>query len=650
MTSIISILLAILALSFLIFIHELGHYFMARREGMRVETFSIGFGRPLFRWYWNDVAWQIGWLPFGGYVKIAGMDAEKNPDPYRVSDGFFGKSPWSRMRVALMGPFVNLLFALLAFALLWVSGGREKPFAEYTHKAGWIDPASELYSHGMRPGDEIWALNQKPYQGVQDLLYLALTSSGPVEVKGAKVNYATHEKSPFTFYITPYPHPARQDESFLTLGILAPVNYLIYDRLPHGLENPLPEYSPMKGTGLQYGDRIVWVDGHQIFSLQQLSSLLNDSRALLTIERNGKTQLARVLRVPAEELRLDSAFRDELSDWQFAAHLQGIKFSKLYTIPYNLTNEGVVENEIHFLDKDREKEAFPQMLLSPLELTLQPGDRIIAVDGVPVKRSSDILKQLQERNVNIIVQREGRPLKSSWRDADKVFDQNVNLKDIDKIAQSIGTQNLVTLSGSFVLLKPAEPKTHEEIYAFSEQYAALNREVEDQKKQIAAIDDPDRRAQLLTLLEQRGKRFELGVPVRDLRVEYNPIPTDQFMSIFKDIWRTLSALVTGTLNPKWMSGPVGIVHLFQEQSRVSLGDALYWLGVISLNLGVLNLLPIPMLDGGTVVLSFFEAVTGRKIKPRTLEKLIFPFALLLILFLIYLTYQDLSRIFGGFWR
>jgi regulator of sigma E protease len=167
---------------------------------------------------------------------------------------------------------------------------------------------------------------------------------------------------------------------------------------------------------------------------------------------------------------LDSAFRDELSDWQFAAHLQGIKFSKLYTIPYNLTNEGVVENEIHFLDKDREKEAFPQMLLSPLELTLQPGDRIIAVDGVPVKRSSDILKQLQERNVNIIVQREGRPLKSSWRDADKVFDQNVNLKDVDKIAQSIGTQNLVTLSGSFVLLKPAEPKTHEEIYAFSEQY------------------------------------------------------------------------------------------------------------------------------------------------------------------------------------
>ncbi|MFN4174342.1 MAG: site-2 protease family protein, partial [Parachlamydiaceae bacterium] len=62
----LSLILAILGLSFLIFIHELGHYLMARREGMRVEIFSIGFGKPIFSWMKNGVKWQLGWIPFGG--------------------------------------------------------------------------------------------------------------------------------------------------------------------------------------------------------------------------------------------------------------------------------------------------------------------------------------------------------------------------------------------------------------------------------------------------------------------------------------------------------------------------------------------------------------------------------------------------------
>src|ERR1700733_2510626 len=99
--NLIYIILAILTLSFLIFIHELGHYFMARRVGMRVETFAIGFGRPIYTWERNGVKWQIGWLLFGGYVKIAGMDTENEPDPYRVPDGFFGKRPIDRIKVAI---------------------------------------------------------------------------------------------------------------------------------------------------------------------------------------------------------------------------------------------------------------------------------------------------------------------------------------------------------------------------------------------------------------------------------------------------------------------------------------------------------------------------------------------------------------------
>jgi regulator of sigma E protease len=136
--SILYIILAILGLSFLIFIHELGHYYVARRLGMRVETFSIGFGKPIYSWYKDGVRWQIGWLLFGGYVKIAGMETQDARDIYDVQDGFFGKKPLDRIKVALAGPLVNIAFALVAFTLLWSIGGREKNFSDFTHKLGSI--------------------------------------------------------------------------------------------------------------------------------------------------------------------------------------------------------------------------------------------------------------------------------------------------------------------------------------------------------------------------------------------------------------------------------------------------------------------------------------------------------------------------------
>ena len=123
--SLIYFLLALVILGILIFVHELGHYYMARRVGMRVEAFGIGFGRPLYRWIRDGVEWRLNWLPFGGYVKIAGQDNEEadwaNPPP----DTFYGRSPWDRIKVAAAGPIANLLFALAVFSLLWLWGGRE---------------------------------------------------------------------------------------------------------------------------------------------------------------------------------------------------------------------------------------------------------------------------------------------------------------------------------------------------------------------------------------------------------------------------------------------------------------------------------------------------------------------------------------------
>ncbi len=647
--SFLYVILAILGLSFLIFIHEFGHYWMARRVGMKVEIFSIGFGRPLISWMRDGVRWQIGWLLFGGYVKIAGQEIDPDVDPYTVPDGFFGKTPWQRIQVAFMGPFVNILAALLIFSGLWLLGGRSKDFADFTHKIGWIDPQSELYNQGVRPGDEITAYDGHALIESKDHFYAPAVAYQDILVEGNKVNYQTGLKTPFSYKIKTYPHPNTLDKSMKTAGVLNSASYIIYDKLQNGAPNPLMEGSPLQASGIEYGDRIVAIDGEILFSVSQLNHILNDHKLLLTIVREGKTLLRRVPRVPVQELKLDSAFKEELIDWQFEAQLNNTKFQKLWIIPYNLTTNCVVENELKFIDKEHQLEAFPLVAFADKETALQVGDKIIAIDGQPIKKSYELLAQTQVHYVNLIVQRALNGLKKvAMEEADQDFDREIEVSDIEKLVSSIGTEHPLQNSGNFYLLKRIMPKTQADFSISLEKKAWFTAEKLEQKKQVEAIEDSEKRTQALTYLEMKEKQLLLGLPAQDRKVTYNPAPLALFEIVAQQIWHTLEALFSGTMNPKWLSGPVGIVQAVHDYSMVSLKEALFWLGAISLNLGMLNLLPIPVLDGGTILICLIEMITRRKINPKTLEKVVVPFAIILITFFVFLTYHDLSRLFKGF--
>lgn len=648
-SSIVYAVFAILALSFLIFIHELGHYIMARRVGMKVETFAIGFGKPIYSWMYQGVKWQIGWILFGGYVKIAGQEIDDQKTPYQAPDGFFSKSPWDRIKVAFMGPFVNLAFALLAFSLIYVEGGRVKNFSEYSSIIGWVDPRSELFAKGIRPGDQIISYAGQSFQGSKDHLYAPMTAGDELKVKGYKVDSTTGDKYPYDIDVKPYSPAGAIDKGLKTSGILSSASYIVYDKLPNKVENPLPEGSPLNNSGIEYGDRIVWVDGHTIYSVAELNHFLNDNRSLLTIERNGQTILRRVPRVPVEELRLDFEVREELTDWQFESGLNGTKITKLFYIPYNLTNNAVVENRVRFIDADNEKDAFPTNPYSTLEEPLQEGDRIVAIDGIQIDKSFQLLYQLQQKFVHIIVDRKAQEPATSWSTADSVFLNGIDRENIQKIGQTIGTTQPITQVGDLHLLKPVAPKMMSQFNFAPEKQALIAQQLKEQKKEIENIQDPEKKAQALHLFQSKEKQLLIGLPgIQDKKVIYNPTPTELYSNVFSEIWRTLTALFTGAVNPKWVAGPIGIIQVVHDNWKVSFQEVLYWLGAISLNLGMLNLLPIPMLDGGTILFSLVEMVTGKKLDPKTLEKIILPFAILLIGFFVFLTYNDLSRILGNF--
>ncbi|MBA3237560.1 MAG: site-2 protease family protein [Parachlamydiaceae bacterium] len=640
-------LLAVLGLGFLIFIHELGHYWMAKRVGMRVETFAIGFGRPIFSWMHDGTKWQIGWLPFGGYVKIAGAETDSEVDPYSIKDGFYGRGPWARIKVALMGPLVNLLFAFIAFGILWSFGGREKSFVEVTSKIGWVDPQSELYAKGIRPGDEIIAYDDHPFQGIADHKYAVVLASDQVNVQGIKEDYVTGEKTPFEYKVAPYQHPEVRGKGKMTLGVMSPAHYLIYNRLPNNAENPLSPRSPLLESGLQYGDRVIWVDGELVFSNKQLEDILNDGRVLLTIKRGNDVSLMRIPRVNVRELKLDPAFKEEISDWQFEAQLKNIKLQDLYVLPYNLTNDCIVENALSFLDSEKSLLAFPTVPFSALEGSLQPGDRILAIDGIRVEKSYELLKDLQTRHVNIMVQRDGSAIqKIGSKVSDFDFDKHIDMQNINRIASSIGTEKEITSSGNLALLKPITPLPSKEFDRTPEDLALLSNESKASLKEIESIEDPVRRGQMLASWKPYEERFLIGLPIQDRKVTYNPSAIELFKNVFKELSRVFYAIFERPASRDWLSGPVGIVRAVHDSWMLGYKEALFWLGVISMNLGVLNLLPIPVLDGGVIVLSLFELLTGRKLKPKTLERLIVPFAILLICFFVFVTYNDVLRLFG----
>lgn len=639
------ILLAIVGLGFLVFIHELGHFWFARREGMKVEVFSIGFGRPVYSWIKNEVRWQIGWLPFGGFVKIAGMQREGSLEPYEILNGFYSKRPIQRIRVAMMGPLVNIVFALVAFGFLWVSGGRNKNFSEFTHRIGWVDPKSALYEQGVRPGDVIQSYDGRPFDGIKDLLIAAIMKDDVNRIEGYKIDYLSGRHTHFDYTLKTYENPSIQSKDhLLTIGVLTPAQYLVYDSQNNLLENG----SPMFASGIEQNDRLLWADGEMIFSLNQLKSLVNESTAFLTVRRGDTVFQTKVPRIHIDDLKMTPVQRAELDDWQHEAGIKG-RLQDLYFIPYLLSPKGQVEMRLDFIVAEDQEKAFDRCQRCGYFSPLQEDDQVLAVDGQPVSSSYDLLQDLQERHSLLIVQRDPAAIqKVSAKEADQDFESLLNLQDLNSIVSSIGTGKPISQAGHLVLLKPVVPKPMMEVPVSPEVQRLRDQQFALIKKEIESIGDAQKRQERLKELEQSRRNVILGLVFKDRTVIYNPTPIRQFVEILEDTWRTLAGLFSGSVNPKYISGPIGIVQVIHQSWEEGTKEALYWMALISLNLGIINLLPMPVLDGGHIFFSLYEAVTKKRLSGKTMERLIIPFVALLIAFFIFITFHDISRLFSKF--
>lgn len=157
----------LVALSVLVFVHELGHYLVARWNGVRIEVFSIGFGTELKGWTdRHGTRWKICAIPLGGYVKMFGesetVEDERTKDqrpltPEEIAVSFHHKTIGQRAAIVVAGPLVNYIFAIVAFAMLFMAVGMPKTDTTEPLPAviGSIEPRSAAEQAGLKVGDRI---------------------------------------------------------------------------------------------------------------------------------------------------------------------------------------------------------------------------------------------------------------------------------------------------------------------------------------------------------------------------------------------------------------------------------------------------------------------------------------------------------------
>src|SRR5579859_7458723 len=149
----IYVIAVLIVLGPLVFVHELGHYLAAKLFKVRVEVFSIGFGKRLWGFKRGETDYRVSVLPFGGYVRMAG----ENPMEEHYGDpGEFGSHPrWQRFLIAIAGPVMNVVFAIALLTGLYMVHFEDNLYLKEPAKIGWVEPNSIAAKAGLQAGDRI---------------------------------------------------------------------------------------------------------------------------------------------------------------------------------------------------------------------------------------------------------------------------------------------------------------------------------------------------------------------------------------------------------------------------------------------------------------------------------------------------------------
>lgn len=616
------ILQVVFGIGLVIFVHEAGHFFAARMCGVRVDVFSLGFGPRLVGWRRGATLYQIAAIPIGGYVRMAGElpdGSGRAPAP----DELHSKSVAQRFFIYSGGVLMNVAFALVVFPMVLAAGVPVLEPVIATPLKGSPAWHAELPA-GTRiltvDGEEIFDFIHIPSE-------VALAKDGPVQfdvlLPGASAATSLAIEPEY-----------QAEGGFRQIGVRLGVD--------PSLTLTVKPDSPAAAAGLIDGDRLIGVqDGWKAYDpVEQLEHAFGSGGPIRLLvgrghggEGGGQEEELVVVVTPGS--------RD--SDRRFF----GIA---------TLSN--------------RVGDQRPDPWLA--RLAPERGERVVAVDGAPIASRRDFLSAITAPGEGLVVEFEGRTVSLPDR---PTLEQALQMErdlllDFDPASTRIHVQPGQAAAAAGLL-------TGDRILAIGGKVVGSWQEIYKETRRAARSRDP---------VVVRYERLEAGSASGSAsgnrggderwtvgEVSVTPAPMVQPVYGFAlqaargiyrthsvgesmragmtaswrfltDAWLTLKKMAMGRVSTENLGGIITIGAVSYDWASQGWAKLFFFLCMLSINLAFLNVLPIPVLDGGHLFFCIVEAIKGSPVSERTLGYSQIVGLVLILTLMIYVTYQDVLRI------
>jgi regulator of sigma E protease len=563
-----NIFAAVALVAILVFIHESGHFIVAKLCGVHVQVFSLGFGRRVIGFEYGGTDYRISLLPFGGYVMMAGADpfgyGDEDDDLLEDPESSFMRRPvWQRLLVMIAGPGFNLLLPIVVFTALFMAG---EPQAAPI--IGDITSDAPGAVAGMRPGDRIVRVG-----GQEIATWLAMRE------QIADLGAGTHEivierggaELPLSVILT--------EETGSHIGIShSRIDSII------GVDDPS---SPAGAAGLRTGDRIVGVNGVAVGDWVELTAALKDTlqsdTLSLTVARDSET--------------INASLRQE----QWAPRDNGAV--QLATERWGIAAGTLFVGEVGETADDSGGDVFagcspgPPPPPSPaFSSGIEPGDRFFRLDGEPVRSWIDVLNGVRGTMEGAGDEATARAMAVELIRDGELVSLDITpkvIRDTDAVGQYYYRPILGTSRGGGYVDGP----TTRQYYPFT---LAISRATEETIL-ISGL-----------IIEQLGKLI-----TNEAAVE------------------------------KSLGGPVEIVRQASAAAEKGLFTWARLMAMLSISLGIINLVPVPVLDGGQILFYLIEGIRGRPVSHVVRERAQQIGVLFLVLLMLMVLVFDIRRLLVG---
>lgn len=673
------VLSVVLGLGLVIFFHELGHFAVAKWCNVHVERFSIGIGPILWSRQKGETEYALSALPFGGYVKMLGQD-DMDPNQMTSSEiaentrSYSAKSVLQRMAIISAGVIMNVITGFLFFTICyWFGVVKPAPVV------GNVVPGFPAWEAGIQAGDRILAINGEKILSFNDLQHAVILSSGDVTIDGTHLDGTRFSETLTPLKSSPGRSvglgPAitaqmvdRVDDPELISDAgsaleRASTPFQAGDRIIAMRALPLAAVAPVNATPSDGNltlpaEEPMAAQKIELFSsLKYLTAKYADRDLVYTVERKGKSDNPDIVpTLTTVDITVPPAAVRSIGLWMAMGPIRAIqKYSVAEKAGFRIGDQIVsVDNQEPGKDVD------------PLQLPVYFAQQAGKTVKVVVKRAPSSLKGDEDVTLEVVptdkpgwveipvyktspltipaigIGYQVRPfiakvLPGSEADMIGKFAPGMKITRIVLVHPEPGQKKPDAYGDDkkgetieLAELDDKEPGTIEEInwaWAFSFIQRVPNRHIrihfEDGKKTGSEVLKKSETADGWYVwfrgfngsvwegdsdLQKAGSFGDaLGLGLRETRITAITI------------YMTLRSLIRGDVEVDSLSGPLGIAKIGYMVAERGVIDLLMFLGLLSINLAILNFLPIPILDGGHMVFLLWEGITRRKPSPRVIN-------------------------------